>query len=245
MSQDKNFLHRWKTEIPKTQEISLPSGFAQRMQEKAFEQWGVSIALDEGETQKTSQALTFSNVTSAQTEEKRELKIATLSEDSVIVSLAKWKKEHPKHSKILKAKLRAGGLHASTKQAVGHGAFDTQKNSYATGDLLTLDVQGPMDDPLYITILLRRGSEPIQLAYPYGPDDNYKPMRRLELEWEIEIGPQDRTFLILLSQEPLLDLSAFVSPDQNVWSDESILTAIPLIPWKNVLHINEISFLVI
>ena len=222
MSQDKpDFLYRWKTEPKSGQDnASLPAGFSERMSEKVMEAWGISLALEKAEEEPEDSSET----------------------SGVLVSLDAWKKNNPRHPKVLASTFRSGRMDAPLLKAVGHGAPSDEDTTYRVGDLITLDIQTPEGEALYIAILLRRADESVVLAYPYGPDDVYRPMQRLELEWEVEPGPNQRTFLLLFSEVPLVDIKSLKADEHGQWTLETANPALLNIEWANVKSIEELPF---
>jgi len=236
------FLQRWGTEPAKEEwSTTPPEGFSQRMQQRALNAWGVMldletpISLDIKSSEGFSGERTLSSSDSRLSQEDLDLR------DSVVVSLAEWKKRHLVPKDKSGTKLRAGSMDAPPLLAVGHGSSEGE-SVYKEGELLTLDIKSVKEQPLYITVLFFRENEQFQLIYPFGPEDSYIPMKRLELEWEVEPGGGHRSFWTLFSHRPLFQPTNLESDSDNAWSKESVYKVLRTIPWNDVIHIDEMDF---
>ncbi|MCB9640171.1 MAG: hypothetical protein H6727_14850 [Myxococcales bacterium] len=155
-------------------------------------------------------------------------------------SLETWLAHYlPPHQSVsfqIRSEVRAMGLLSNLHQ----DASGAERPAFRVGMVIDLDIQSPDDTPMFITLLLQRGKQAPFLAYPYEQSDEYRPMKRLELKWSVEEGPEERMFFALFSQVPLL--SAEDIPRSGAWSLEQATQAANQISTELILFGHHIRW---
>lgn len=178
---------------------------------------------------------------------------------AIVVCLEDWKRRNPNHPKVLRSRMLRGSideLEYTAYRAQSHGdlqmisdqehlspylqQLDLEQKTYSAGDKMVLELEAPYGIPHYITVLLMCGDEAAMLAYPHDSTDEYYPISQLEIEWEVEAGPRSRMFLVLFSEQPLIDTDDLRKTLPNcACNTSSMRIALANIDWNQVKYIAE------